>query len=186
MALSCAARSRRAMHRGRDARPATPRYAASPARQPWPRCSCSIQFQGDDFMHRIRDCLGEAWPGRTCNRVRLHRHPGLHGTTPGDAQITRSPSDRRSSDHSSGVCRMFAREALKCGPPEVVYPPTCGNERAGEGNRTPDLLITSEPLYRLSYPGGCGQSNEVAVASPPRRVGARPSAYGDPAPNLTA
>ena len=25
---------------------------------------------------------------------------------------------------------------------------------AGEENRTPDLLITSEPLYRLSYPGG--------------------------------
>jgi hypothetical protein len=24
---------------------------------------------------------------------------------------------------------------------------------AGEGNRTPDLLITSEPLCRLSYPG---------------------------------
>jgi hypothetical protein len=26
-------------------------------------------------------------------------------------------------------------------------------KRAGEGNRTPDLLITSEPLCRLSYPG---------------------------------
>ena len=25
---------------------------------------------------------------------------------------------------------------------------------AGEGNRTPDLLITSEPLCRLSYSGG--------------------------------
>ena len=25
--------------------------------------------------------------------------------------------------------------------------------RAGEGNRTPDLLITSEPLCRLSYSG---------------------------------
>ena len=25
---------------------------------------------------------------------------------------------------------------------------------AGTGNRTPDLLITSEPLCRLSYPGG--------------------------------
>ena len=24
---------------------------------------------------------------------------------------------------------------------------------AGEGNRTPDLLITNEPLCRLSYPG---------------------------------
>ena len=27
---------------------------------------------------------------------------------------------------------------------------------AGTGNRTPDLLITSEPLCRLSYPGGLG------------------------------
>ena len=27
------------------------------------------------------------------------------------------------------------------------------NSRAGEGNRTPDLLITNEPLCRLSYPG---------------------------------
>ena len=26
-------------------------------------------------------------------------------------------------------------------------------KRAGEGNRTPDLLITNEPLCRLSYPG---------------------------------
>ena len=28
---------------------------------------------------------------------------------------------------------------------------------AGEGSRTPDLLITSEPLCRLSYPGVKGE-----------------------------
>src|SRR3954447_22622860 len=31
------------------------------------------------------------------------------------------------------------------------------NLRAGEGIRTPDLLITSELLYRLSYPGEAGE-----------------------------
>ena len=39
------------------------------------------------------------------------------------------------------------KEALKEPLPQV---------RAGEGNRTPDLLITSEPLCRLSYPGQDG------------------------------
>src|SRR5438128_1301848 len=31
---------------------------------------------------------------------------------------------------------------------------------AGKGTRTPDLLITSELLYRLSYPGGTGESTQ--------------------------
>jgi hypothetical protein len=34
-----------------------------------------------------------------------------------------------------------------------------GVRGAGEGNRTPDLLITSEPLCRLSYPGLFGDSD---------------------------
>ena len=34
--------------------------------------------------------------------------------------------------------------------------PSSQGKRAGEENRTPDLLITSEPLCRLSYPGHNG------------------------------
>ena len=33
--------------------------------------------------------------------------------------------------------------------------------RAGEGNRTPDLLLTMEALCRLSYPGDIGDDNNV-------------------------
>ena len=35
--------------------------------------------------------------------------------------------------------------------------PLCYNDGAGKEIRTPDLLITSELLYRLSYPGGAAQ-----------------------------
>ena len=39
---------------------------------------------------------------------------------------------------------------------------------AGEGNRTPDLLITSEPLCRLSYPGANqgAADNNSAIGAP--------------------
>src|SRR5437016_5664358 len=44
-------------------------------------------------------------------------------------------------------------------PPSKTSPLNCGNVGAREGNRTLDLLITSELLCRLSYPGGRGQGN---------------------------
>src|SRR5207247_2642689 len=37
------------------------------------------------------------------------------------------------------------------------WPLTCRNTRARERNRTADLLITSEPLCRLSYSGERGE-----------------------------
>jgi hypothetical protein len=41
---------------------------------------------------------------------------------------------------------------------------------AGEGNRTPDLLITSEPLCRLSYPGLLVDSDlGINCLRPPRQ-----------------
>src|SRR4051794_12217396 len=53
--------------------------------------------------------------------------------------------------------------------------------RAGEGIRTPDLLITSELLYRLSYPGGSWRvyrpaANGLAkrINAPSQRRGRRP------------
>jgi hypothetical protein len=45
---------------------------------------------------------------------------------------------------------------------------------AGEGNRTPDLLITSEPLCRLSYPGVVRAD---CSAAPTRSSGASTSAF---------
>ncbi len=42
--------------------------------------------------------------------------------------------------------------------------------RAGEGNRTPDLFITSESLCRLSYPG---KGNGILPARSPLRHAAR-------------
>jgi hypothetical protein len=36
--------------------------------------------------------------------------------------------------------------------------------RAGKGTRTPDLLITSELLYRLSYPGAATESTAAAFS----------------------
>ena len=38
--------------------------------------------------------------------------------------------------------------------------------RAGEGNRTPDLRITSASLYRLSYPGGTANSRARGALAP--------------------
>jgi hypothetical protein len=38
---------------------------------------------------------------------------------------------------------------------------------AGEGIRTPDLLITSELLYRLSYPGEGRESIRASLRSNP-------------------
>jgi hypothetical protein len=43
---------------------------------------------------------------------------------------------------------------------------------AGEGNRTPDLLITSEPLCRLSYPGVVRADCIAAPAHSPSAAGA--------------
>jgi hypothetical protein len=48
-------------------------------------------------------------------------------------------------------------------------------KRAGEGNRTPDLLITNEPLCRLSYPGEKPLSDLLLHRLPARRLVARRS-----------
>jgi hypothetical protein len=45
--------------------------------------------------------------------------------------------------------RLLQVERVSTVVPRRVWP----TPRAGEGNRTPDLLITNEPLCRLSYPG---------------------------------
>ena len=54
-------------------------------------------------------------------------------------------------------------------------------ERAGTGNRTPDLFITSESLCRLSYPGvwrarplTSGQSTVLATGLQGFAIGAGP------------
>src|SRR5438128_10436972 len=51
---------------------------------------------------------------------------------------------------------------------------TDDNQRAEEATRTPDLLITSELLYRLSYPGGKCASvvpARIALAESEQAVG---------------
>ena len=51
-----------------------------------------------------------------------------------------------------------------------------GDVGAGKGTRTPDLLITSELLCQLSYPGGMSES--IQEVSDPIRVGAARAVRG--------
>src|ERR671919_884378 len=78
-------------------------------------------------------------------RRRTERDRGPRGLGPGSADRGGCPGP--------GALGSGARALL-----EGLNPHTERGHRqtalgAGEGNRTPDLLITSEPLCRLSYPG---------------------------------
>jgi hypothetical protein len=52
-----------------------------------------------------------------------------------------------------GGCEEVSLRMVELRLVNVVRPLNCGVGGAGEGNRTPDLFITSESLCRLSYPG---------------------------------
>ena len=68
-------------------------------------------------------------------------------TSPSIPHATTSPSAAHRDHHPK---TETARPQLEVGRPGCLET----SQRAREGNRTLDLLITSEPLCRLSYPGG--------------------------------
>src|SRR5699024_10004278 len=73
-------------------------------------------------------------------------------------RISNSPAVNFSGNGSmSGSCQTPGADATE-------KPGLPSRSGAREENRTPDLFITSELLYRLSYPGA-GMSNVSAVPS---------------------
>ena len=70
----------------------------------------------------------------------------------------REPAGPRKGDACRESCEQRANSRAVAGKGGSIRDADRGESAgqlggAGEGNRTPDLLITSEPLCRLSYPG---------------------------------
>ncbi len=69
-----------------------------------------------------------------------------------DREPTRPPRDRSKTEPIRAACTGGRADRWRRRLLHAVL-------RAGEGNRTPDLLLTMEALYRLSYSGGRGDDS---------------------------